>query len=90
MKTTKTIAVWFVTFMVGYLVLSLPGCLFFNPDGTHISYSQVIGDRSWFMSYGVLLGWWISTVVSKDFLENEEKKEKINNLKLNYKNEGIN
>lgn len=82
MKTTKTIAVWFLAFMVGYFLLSLPGCLFFNPDGSHISYSQVIGDSRWFATYGFLLGWWIAALVSKDFLEYEEKKENINNLKL--------
>jgi hypothetical protein len=69
MKTTKAIVIWFVTYMVAYLVLSLVGCLFFDEGGCHLSYCDVTGNVSWFLFYGIFLGWWLSSIVAMDYYD---------------------
>lgn len=69
MKTTKAIVIWFVTYMVAYLVLSLVGCLFFKADLSHFSYLECAGNVSWFLFYGIFLGWWLSSIVAMDYYD---------------------
>lgn len=42
-----------------YLLLSTIGLMFFDTDGTHLYYSDIIGNQSWFMGYLVLIHWWL-------------------------------
>lgn len=69
MKTTKAIAVWFIAYMAIYLVLSAIGCLFFKGDGQHFTYSEIAGDRAWFIVYSLFIGWWAASVISMDYYE---------------------
>lgn len=76
MRKTKSIIVWFIAFIGFYLLLSLLGCMFFNPDGSHISYSQVIGDEKWCFIYAVFVGWWLAGVIADEYYKQSKFKEK--------------
>jgi hypothetical protein len=76
MKTTKSILVFAVTFVLGYLLLSVLGCMFFDTDGNHNHYSDILGNRNWFTIYSIFIGWWVATIASTEYYELLEKKTK--------------
>ena len=76
MKTTKSIVAFAVTYIIGYLFLSVLGCMFFDADGNHNHYSDILGDRTWFTLYGIFIGWWVATIASTEYYELLEKKTK--------------
>jgi hypothetical protein len=73
MKTTKTIIVFIVAYMLIYLLLSSIGCIFFNKDLQHYSYSECIGNTMWFMMYNLFIGWWVAGIVANDYYETINK-----------------
>lgn len=76
MKTTKSILVFTVTFILGYLLLSVLGCMFFDADGNHNNYSDVIGNRTWFTVYSTFIGWWVAAIAGSEYYEALENKNK--------------
>lgn len=76
MKTTKSILVFAVTYIIGYLFLSVLGCMFFDTDGNHNHYSDILGNRSWFIIYSLFIGVWIALTASHEYYELLENKKK--------------
>ena len=76
MKTTKSILVFAVTYIIGYLFLSVLGCMFFDADGNHNHYSDILGNRSWFIIYSLFIGVWIALTASHEYYELLENKKK--------------
>jgi H+/Cl- antiporter ClcA len=76
MKTTKSILVFAVTYIIGYLFLSALGCMFFDADGNHNHYSDILGNKSWFIIYSLFIGVWIALTASHEYYESLEIKKK--------------
>ena len=72
MKVTKAMLVYLTSFIVGYLLLSAVGCLFFKSDLTHYTYSECLGTTNWFVIYTLFLGWWTAGIVANDYYESTQ------------------
>ena len=69
MKTTKTIAVFIVTHLVLYFILSAIGCIFYKGNNEHYTYAECLGSTGWFMIYNLFIGWWVAGIVANDFYD---------------------
>jgi hypothetical protein len=69
MKTTKSIAVFFLTQFTLYFLLSAVGCLFVKSDSSHYTYLECLGSVSWFIVYNFFIGWIISLAVAQDYYD---------------------
>jgi H+/Cl- antiporter ClcA len=76
MKTIKSILVFAVTYIIGYLFLSVLGCMFFDANGNHNHYSDILGNKSWFIIYSLFIGVWIAETASHEYYESLEIKKK--------------
>lgn len=77
MKITKSILVFTVTYIIGYLFLSVLGCMFFDANGNHNHYSTILGNTTWFTLYGFFIGWWVATITSHEYYEALENKDNV-------------
>jgi hypothetical protein len=78
MKTTKSMLVYFITFISMYFILSIFVCLFYSQTIDQSRYVNCITDRSWLILYTLFLGWWISMIPTyeyHEYLENNENLE---------------
>lgn len=63
--------VYLITFMLGYLVLSSFGCIFYKSDLVHYTYSECLGCVNWFFIYTMFIGWWIAAVVAHEYYDSQ-------------------
>jgi|688.fasta_scaffold375517_3 hypothetical protein len=71
MKTTKSIAVFIVSYFILYFTLSAIGCMFYKSPGDHYSYGECIGSTVWFTIYNLFIGWWVAGIVAHDYYESK-------------------
>lgn len=79
MKRTKSLIVFSLTFIVGYIFLSSLGCVFFDENGNHYQYSDILASLPWTVIYSIFIGLWIGIIVADEYyklLESNEKKNK--------------
>jgi hypothetical protein len=69
MKTTKSIAVFIVSYFILYFTLSAIGCMFYKSPGDHYSYAECIGSTPWFLMYTLFIGWWAAGIVASEYYE---------------------
>lgn len=69
MRTTKSIVVYIVSFMLLYLGLSAIGCIFPKSNLELHTYSECIGSREWFIIYTLFIGWWVSAIIAREYYD---------------------
>ena len=76
MKTTKAMLIYFISFVVGYLLLSTIGVMFHKigdiEGDTHYGYTEILGSTAWFTIYSLFIGWWIAAIVACEYLQKKE------------------
>ena len=79
MKKTVFMLTYLVTFLTVYMLVSSVGMLFFKGDGTHYTFAECAGDKSWFIIYSLFLGWWGAAIPAMEAYELMERKELMRN-----------
>jgi hypothetical protein len=65
MKTIILFLIYLGSFMLFYLLFSLPFALF-SP------YMEVIQSQGWFIGYTVFFGWWLSMLPAREYYVKNE------------------
>ena len=68
MKTTKSMIIYFITFISAYFLISIFVSLFYQ------DYVICITDRTWLLIYSLFLGWWISMIPALEYSESNNNK----------------
>lgn len=63
MLITKCIAIWLFVFMLMFFVLSFIGLLWMS------SYKECISSVDWFVTYTLLIGWWLALIPTIEYYE---------------------
>jgi len=76
MKLTKSFIVFFAAYLIGYLAFSAMWCLFYKSNLQHYTYSEALGNASWFIIYSIFFGSWIGAMISHEYYEEQCRKER--------------
>lgn len=58
MKALIIITIYLITFILGYLILSLVGSVMI----TERSVYQIVCNSDWLAGYALFIGWWVSII----------------------------
>lgn len=75
MKTSKSIAVYFIVFFTMYFVIGAFLSIFYPEGAAHNSYVNCIKDGAWFTIYTMFIGWWVALIPAIEYYEMVRKGE---------------
>jgi hypothetical protein len=68
MNRTKIFIAYVAAFVAFYLLFSLIGLMFNNPEtGEFFKYTEIISSYGWISFYSLLIGWWAAAIVAYDY-----------------------
>ena len=62
MKLITLVAIYLLSFVVIYMMMSLVGLMF-----SDLSYVQILRSNNWTMMYSLLFGWWLSGMSAREY-----------------------
>lgn len=72
MKSLTLLAIYIASFIICFLILSVPGYLFVG------SFEAVIKCTTWQLMYSLFIGWWMAVLPTREYyLKNQQEFDKI-------------
>jgi hypothetical protein len=62
MKLIALVAIYLLSFVLIYMMMSLVGLMF-----SDLSYVQILRTNNWTIMYSILFGWWLSGMSAREY-----------------------